>query len=47
MTISGIFPLKHERKINACAPHMFPSFSARKWLSPTCRFVNALLLNIL
>jgi hypothetical protein len=46
-TISGIFHLQHVRKIRACAPLTFPSCTARKWLSPTCGFVNVLSLNFL
>jgi hypothetical protein len=40
MTISSIFSLQQERKINSCTPLKFPSCTARKQLSPMCRFVN-------
>jgi hypothetical protein len=46
-TISGIFPLRNEFRISACARLMFSSCTARKWLSPKCRFVNMLSLNFL
>jgi hypothetical protein len=45
--ISSIFPHQQEHKISACAPLTFPSCTARKWLSPICRFVNVLSLNFL
>jgi hypothetical protein len=44
--ISSIFPLQYERKISAYAPLMFPSWTAKEWLSPTL-FVNVLSLNFL
>jgi len=39
-TISSIFLLQQESKISACPSLTFPSFTAWKWPSPTCRFVN-------
>jgi hypothetical protein len=45
-TISSIFSL-HDRKISACASLTFPSCSARKWLSPTCRFRQNVVIEFL
>jgi hypothetical protein len=46
-TISGIFLPKNESKISACASLTFSSWTARKWVPSTCRFVNVLSLNFL